>query len=73
MRGLDALVNQRRSFLNYLYKTHPVRAEALVADLGIRFRPPGQLWDKETKYRAFKNTKSAAHKAKATGPVDKQK
>lgn len=58
MRGLDALVNLRRKFLNYLYKINQPKAEAMVADLGIRFRPPGQVWDKDSKYRAFKNTKS---------------
>ena len=58
MRGLDALVNMRRKFLNYLYKTNQTKAELLVSELGIRFRAPGQIWDKESKYRAFKNTKS---------------
>lgn len=58
MRGLDALVNLRRKFLNYLYKINQPKAEAMVADLGIRFRPAGQVWDKDSKYRAFKNTKS---------------
>ena len=65
MRGLDALVNMRRKFLNYLYKHDQTKAEAMVLDLGIRFRPPGQVWDKDSKYRAFKNTKSKWQKIRA--------
>lgn len=61
-RGLDALVTQRRKFLNYLFKTNKPKAEELISSLGIRFRPPGQLWDKESKYRAFKNTRSSVKK-----------
>ena len=65
MRGLDALVNHRRKLLNYVYKNDQAKAESIVAELGIRFRAPGQLWDKETKYRAFKNTKSKWLKIRA--------
>jgi small subunit ribosomal protein S15 len=65
MRGLDCLVNLRRKFLNYLYKHNQSKAEAMVVDLGIRFRAPGQVWDKESKYRAFKNTKSKWLKIRA--------
>lgn len=57
-RGLQALVNQRRSFLNYLYNNDRAKAELMVKELGIRFRPPGLLWDKEAKYGSYKNTKS---------------
>jgi len=57
-RGLNALVTTRRRFLNYLYETDKPKAEKMIAELGIRFRPPGRLWNKETKYGAFKNTKS---------------
>lgn len=57
-RGLNALVNQRRKLLNYLYETNKPKAEEMIGALGIRFRPPGRLWDKEAKYGAFKNTKS---------------
>jgi small subunit ribosomal protein S15 len=71
MRGLDALVNARRRFLNYLYKTDQSKAEAMVAELGIRFRPTGQVWDKETKYRAFRNTKSKWQKIRAEKKAQK--
>ena len=57
-RGLNALVTTRRKFLNFLFKTNKSKAELMIAELGIRFRPPGRLWDKEAKYGAFKNTKS---------------
>ena len=57
-RGLNALVTTRRKFLNFLFKTNTSKAELLMSELGIRFRPPGRLWDKEAKYGAFKNTKS---------------
>lgn len=57
-RGLDNLVTLRRKALNYLYNTDRAKAEEMVKALGIRYRPPGQLWDKNAKYAAFKNTKS---------------
>jgi small subunit ribosomal protein S15 len=57
-RGLDALVNTRRKFLNFLYEHDRSKAEEMIQALGIRFRPPGRLWDKDAKYGAFKNTKS---------------
>lgn len=57
-RGLDNLVTSRRVALNYLYRTDRGKAELMVKELGIRYRPPGQLWDKDAKYAAFKNTKS---------------
>jgi small subunit ribosomal protein S15 len=57
-RGLDNLVTARRKALNYLYNTDRAKAEEMVKALGIRYRPPGQLWDKNAKYAAFKNTKS---------------
>lgn len=64
-RGLNSIVNQRRKLLNYLYETDKHRAELIVKELGIRFRPPGRLWDKEAKYGAFKNTKSKWQKIRA--------
>lgn len=64
-RGLNALVTTRRKFLNYLYETDKAKAEKMVKELGIRFRPPGRLWDKEAKYGAFKNTKSKWQKIKS--------
>ena len=57
-RGLMAIVNQRRKLLNYLYEQDRSKAEALIKEQGIRFKPPGRLWDKEAKYGAFKNTKN---------------
>lgn len=64
-RGLQALVNTRRKFLNYLFTTDQPKAELMVKELGIRFRPPGRLWDKEAKYGAYKNTKSKWQKIRA--------
>ena len=63
-RGLNALVATRRRFLNYLYETDKPKAEKMISELGIRFRPPGRLWNKETKYGAFTNTKSKWQKLK---------
>ena len=60
-RGLNTLVTTRRKFLNYLYEHDKSKAELMVKELGIRFRPPGRLWDKEAKYGAFKNTKVRLH------------
>ena len=57
-RGLNALVNTRRKFLNYLFNTDQEKAQAMIQDMGIRFRPPGRLWDKQAKYGAYKNTKT---------------
>jgi small subunit ribosomal protein S15 len=64
-RGLNDLVTTRRKFLNYLFETDRAKAELMVKELGIRFRPPGRLWDKEAKYGAFKNTKSKWQKLRA--------
>jgi small subunit ribosomal protein S15 len=61
-RGLDALVNTRRKFLNYLYATNNSKALEMIKELKIRFRPPGRLWDKEAKYNAYKNTKTVLKK-----------
>lgn len=57
-RGLQAVVVQRRKFLEYLYKHDRPKALEMVAEMGIRFRPPGLAWDKQAKYSAFKNTKN---------------
>ena len=65
-RGLDALVNTRRKFLNYLYDTNNAKALEMISELKIRFRPPGRLWDKEAKYGAFKNTKTVFKKEKVS-------
>lgn len=69
-RGLDHLVTHRRKFLNYLFNTNRPKAEQMIAELGIRFRPPGRLWDKATKYGAFKNTKTQFKSSKKS-KVDK--
>lgn len=61
-RGLVAIVNQRRKFLNYLYKHDINKAKEMIDELGIRFRPPGQQWDKVAKYAAYKNTKTPKNK-----------
>jgi small subunit ribosomal protein S15 len=61
-RGLNAIVTTRRKFLNYLYEHDKEKAEKMINELGIRFRPPGRLWDKEVKYGAFKNTRSKFEK-----------
>jgi len=53
-RGLIALVNQRKRFLNYLYKTNPSKADEMVKELGIRHN----VYKEDNKYNAFKNTKS---------------
>jgi small subunit ribosomal protein S15 len=57
-RGLQNLVQTRKKFLNYLFYNDSAKADLMVKELGIRFRPPGQLWDKEAKYGSYKNTKS---------------
>jgi ribosomal protein S15 len=69
-RGLDHLVTHRRKFLNYLFNTDRSKAEQMIAELGIRFRPPGRLWDKASKYGAFKNTKTQFKTSKKS-KVDK--
>ncbi len=61
-RGLNAIVNLRRKQLNYLYKHNKEKALQMVNELGIRFKPPGMVWDKASKYAHFKNTKSKEHR-----------
>lgn len=63
-RGLQALVTLRRINLNYLHRTDPAKAKTMAEALGIRFRPPGQPWDRAAKYSAFKNTKNEKAEAK---------
>jgi small subunit ribosomal protein S15 len=70
-RGLQTLVNTRRKFLNYLYENNKPKAELMVKELGIRFRPPGRLWDKAAKYGAFKNTKSKWQKLRAIARAER--
>jgi small subunit ribosomal protein S15 len=69
-RGLQALVVQRKKFLGYLYKTNPEKAEAMVSELGIRFRGNVASWDKNSKYGAYKNTKSKWEKIRAEKRMD---
>jgi small subunit ribosomal protein S15 len=65
-RGLQALVVQRRKFLNNIFakKGGAAKAQLMASELKIRFRPTGQPWDKEAKYAAYKNTKTVFKKAK---------
>lgn len=70
-RSLDLMVNQRRKLLNYLYDNNRTKADQLIKELGIRFRPPGRAWDKETRYGAFKNTKNPIAKIKASAKAAK--
>lgn len=71
-RGLDTIVTLRRKLLNYLYSTDQKAAETMVKELGIRFKPPGQLWDKVAKYGAFKNTKSKYLKLRQEERVERK-
>jgi small subunit ribosomal protein S15 len=57
-RGLQALVVARRKSLEYLTRTDPDKARQAVEELGIRFQAPGHQWDRQTRYGAFRNTKS---------------
>ncbi len=57
-RGLQAIVNHRRKFLNYLYEHDRAKCNEMVDELGIRFRPKKGAFDRESKYAGFKNTKS---------------
>ena len=43
----------------------------MVKELGIRFRPPGRLWDKAAKYGAYKNTKSKWQKLRAIARAER--
>lgn len=64
-RGLQALVVQRKKFLGYLFRTNPAKAQEMVKELGIRFRAGSASWDKQTKYGAYKNTRSKWEKIRA--------
>ena len=64
-RGLQALVVQRKKFLNYLYRTNPAKALEMANELGIRFRGGSASWDKQAKYGAYKNTRSKWEKIRA--------
>jgi small subunit ribosomal protein S15 len=56
-RGLQALVTQRRTLLDYLFRTNRKLARQMIAELGIRYREYGSVQTKEEKYGQFKNTK----------------
>lgn len=58
LRGLQAYVVRRRKFMTYLHDRNPEKAELMMKELGIRWRQPGKIWNKDTKYAAYKNTKS---------------
>lgn len=70
-RGLQTLVTMRRKFLNYLFMHDQPKAELMVKELGIRFRPPGRVWDKSAKYGAYKNTKSKWMKLRAVAKTER--
>lgn len=70
-RGLNALVQHRRKFLNYLYEHDRQKAVKMIQELGIRFRPPGRMWDKDAKYGSFKNTKSKWEKLRAIARAER--
>ena len=72
-RGLNVIVNKRRKLLNYLFNTNSNKAEEMVTELSIRFRPPGRLWDKQIKYGAFKNTKSKVEKIRISEKFERSK
>jgi len=40
-RGLQKMLGQRRSLLNYLYKSDRAKYDMVVEELGIRAKPPG--------------------------------
>jgi small subunit ribosomal protein S15 len=63
-RGLQALVVMRRKFLSNIYAKDGKKALSMAAEMKIRFRPTGLPWDKESKYAAYKNTKTVFKKAK---------
>jgi len=71
-RGLNSIVTARRKCLNYLYEHDQAKAEEMTKALGIRFRPPGQLWDKGAKYGAFTNTKSKYMKIRAEKKAERK-
>lgn len=52
-RGLVAIVNKRRRLLNYLYRESPQVAMTMVADLGVRFKPPGSVLSRAEKYAIY--------------------
>ena len=64
-RGLQALVVQRKKFLKYLSQTNPSKATEMASELGIRYKAGTASWDKETKYGAYKNTRSKWEKIRA--------
>eukprot|EP01033_Poteriospumella_lacustris_P012801 gene12801-9150_t len=65
-RGLQQIVNERRKMLDYLYKTDRDTAQRLITELGIRYRAPGRIWDKQIKYGRFKNVKQVVRNAKSS-------
>lgn len=57
-RGLKAMVEWRKTQLNYLYRKNPEKALEIVAALGIRFQPKARYETRESKYSAYTNTKN---------------
>lgn len=71
-RGLQQIVNERRKMLDYLYKTDRDTAQRLITELGIRYRAPGRIWDKQIKYGRFKNVKQVVRSAKSSTSTSKK-
>lgn len=72
LRGLQAHVVRRRKFMNYLHDQNPEKADKMIAELGIRWRQPGELWNKQAKYAAYKNTKSKWEKLRRDAKQEKK-
>lgn len=70
-RGLQQLVVARRKHLDYLFYHDRPTTQKLVTELGIRYRAPGRIWDKEQKYGRFKNTKQPKKVKKGAKKVQK--
>jgi len=63
-RGLVAIVNKRRRLLNYLFKENPTTCMTMVAELGVRFKPPGSVVSRAEKYAVFNQQSKKSKKGK---------
>lgn len=70
LRGLQAYVVRRRKFMTYLHDRNPEKAELMMKELDIRWRQPGKIWNKDTKYGVYKNTKSKWEKLRRIAKED---
>eukprot|EP00612_Vaucheria_litorea_P000270 CAMPEP_0171455222 /NCGR_PEP_ID=MMETSP0945-20130129/2206_1 /TAXON_ID=109269 /ORGANISM="Vaucheria litorea, Strain CCMP2940" /LENGTH=223 /DNA_ID=CAMNT_0011980425 /DNA_START=168 /DNA_END=839 /DNA_ORIENTATION=+ len=64
-RGLIAMVNKRKTQLEFYFTQSPEKCLKLCSTLGIRFRPRRAVQSREQKYAPFKNTKSKIGMKKA--------